>query len=572
MISRQFALVSTFLALSVALASCGGSDSSVPLIGVTPTESSPPNGTAPPDPTVPVDTAAACQELGRTAVASAEIALPTRGAIVLSSALQTASAAPLRPEYCKVLLQIASVDTSAPPINVQVNLPTNWNKKAVHFGGGGFDGFLVTGEDNVPGTYTAPTPLSSGYATFGSDGGHSDNDPSSTEAGVQSFLNDEVIANYAGDQLKKTRDIAISIIKKRYGTSPAKTYFVGQSGGGREALIVTQRFGTDYDGVISYFPAAGGVPLLLNFGRVTRALASPGAYPNVAKQRLLHSAVTTTCDGADGAIDGIISNPQACTFNVASIRCSSGGDEGDGCLSDAQIAALDVMSKDLEIPYSLASGEKSDSGYNVYKGVDLTALASGLGTAPPSSKPILTIQPGHNFFSDIFYRGILTRDPGANSLSFDPYSPGVYQARLSYLSTRFYTGNPDLSTFKEHGGKLIVIHGKDDSLIPVGSSSAYYTSVVSKMGIENVDNFMRYFEVPGFGHGGGSFVVNWDSLSALDSWVENGTSVDNPIVSDVNPATMGRTRPLCKFPSWPKYYNAGDINSASSYTCVAAQM
>ena len=61
--------------------------------------------------------------------------------------------------------------------------------------------------------------------------------------------------------------------------------------------------------------------------------------------------------------------------NVASLRCASGGDEGDTCLSDAQIAALNVMNSDLKLSYSLASGETEIAGYNIFAGVDLTVQA-----------------------------------------------------------------------------------------------------------------------------------------------------------------------------------------------------
>jgi feruloyl esterase len=515
------------------------------------------------------DPTLACNALSGLIVPAHEIGLPTSGARVTSATFQTASGTPEKPEACKVLAQIAPVDARAQPIAVQVNLPSAWNGKAVQVGGGGFDGILVTGEGHGPGAGAQPTPLSLGYATFGSDSGHSVSNPFDVEAQVGAFQNDEVLANYSGAQLKKTHDLAMALIRLRYGKLPSRTYFVGASAGGREALAVAQKWGTDYDGAIAYYPAAGGLPLVIELGRLSRAFAAPGAYPNPAKQALLHKAVVAACDAADGARDGLVSNPSRCGFDVASLRCAGGGDEGDTCLSDAQIAALKTMASDLHLNYSLASGEAGTAGYHVFQGVDLTAPVSGLGAAAPSAMPLAPAQPIHDKFFDIFVRGWLMRDPHANSLAYDPERPGAYEARMSALSSIMEASDPDLSAFAKHGAKLIIVHGDDDSLIPVGWSTDYYNSVVRRMTAATVDGFLRFYTVPGYGHGYGAFIVDWDSLSALDRWVENGSAPVDPIVTDVRPGNRGRTRPLCRYPAWPRYNGAGDIDSAKSFTCAS---
>ena len=125
-----------------------------------------------------------------------------------------------------------------------IGLPTIWNGKAIHQGGGGYNGTLVDPEKQP--TLTDPSlasPMGRGYATYGSDGGHQD--PSGRFA-----LNEETFANYAGAELKKTHDIATAIVAARYGRAPSRTYFVGFSEGGREALVVAQRYPGDYDRVI----------------------------------------------------------------------------------------------------------------------------------------------------------------------------------------------------------------------------------------------------------------------------------------------------------------------------------
>ena len=512
---------------------------------------------------------AACAALAGVVVPAARIGLPTSGAQVVSATFSAAAAgAKASPAYCKVLAQIAPVDPRAQPITLQLNLPSAWNGKAVQMGGGGLDGFLVTAEGPGPGANAQPTPLSIGYATFGSDGGHSVANPLDPESQTPAFMNDEVLANYGGAQLKKTHDVATALIRLRYGRAPRRTYFVGGSEGGNEALAVAQRWGEDYDGAIAFYPAAGGVPMVVGMGRDARALAAPGAYPDPAKQALLHRAVVAACDAADGAVDGIVSNPAGCAFDVATVRCPTGGDEGDGCLSDAQIAALKVMNTDVHLSYPLASGETGIAGYRVFQGVDLTARISGLGASAPAPGPLSPTEPIHYMFFNVFVRGFVTRDANADALAFDPEQPGVWAPRLSQISMIVGSSRPDLSRFSRHGGKLILLHGNDDALIPVGWSEAYYRSVVKTMGAQTVDGFMRFYTVPGYGHGLGVFTVDWDSLTALDHWVETGAAPDRPVITDISPATHGRTRPLCRYPTWPRYNGSGDSNLAGSFSCV----
>jgi hypothetical protein len=57
-----------------------------------------------------------------------------------------------------------------------------------------------------------------------------------------------------------------------------KTYFAGGSTGGREALIAVTHWPQDFDGAIALYPAWNAASLDLQFGRLTRELAKPGAY------------------------------------------------------------------------------------------------------------------------------------------------------------------------------------------------------------------------------------------------------------------------------------------------------
>jgi feruloyl esterase len=63
------------------------------------------------------------------------------------------------------------------------------------------------------------------------------------------------------------------------------------------------------------------------------------------------------------------------------------------------------------------------------------------------------------------------------------------------------------------------------------------------------------------------FNAAWDSLTALDQWVDRGIAPSAQVVSDTA-GVPGRTRPLCDYPKWPKYKGSGDVNAAASFNCA----
>ena len=147
----------------------------------------------------------ACSALVGRSIPAASIGLPSGPAAVRSATLTAAvpefvngnSVTPSAPEYCKVLGSVAPRDPNAQAINFQVNLPVQWNGKALQYGGGGFNGTLITGlaplRDAAPGD---PLPIARGYATFGTDSGHQASASPASEPGAFA-LNDEMLENFA---------------------------------------------------------------------------------------------------------------------------------------------------------------------------------------------------------------------------------------------------------------------------------------------------------------------------------------------------------------------------------------
>ena len=530
-------------------------------------------------------TPAGCESLTGLKVPASSIGLPTGGAFVKSATLIAASQS--LPEYCKVEGGIKPLSAHAPSILFEFDLPSVWNQKMLMLGGGGYDGVIPHTAGRIPaGPTDRPVPLARGYAVVGSDSGHQ-----AREQGLQGLmdasfaLDAEALQNYAGDAIKKTRDVAVYVIHARYSVSrPQRAYFAGGSTGGREALVAVLRWPQDWDGAISFYPAWNAIALDLQVGRVARALAQPGGYLSQAKRELLFDASLEACDGLDGAPDGIVSNVAACNvrFNPSTavlkgrpLRCSGGADEGDACLSDSQIATLRVYTTPIAFQRALASGETQYPGYNIY-GADLgrrgahplqgivTSLA--LGTDAPAT-PITPQASSLNLFWDHWIKYFVAQDREYNALAVDPQKLGALQARVDALSLLLDVNQTDFSAFASKGGKLLIAHGTADVLVSTRATEQYFERLQAAMGKAKVRDFARFYEIPGYGHAASTvFNAAWDSLTVLESWVENRAAPSHPVVTD-NVGLPGRQRPLCEYPTWPKYLGKGDINAASSFAC-----
>jgi feruloyl esterase len=554
------------LGIPMVLAACGGGGEGGAV--------STPSGSGNPAPAT-IQPVVACADLAGKSLPASLISLPTQGATVTSATPVAAlDAGNTLGDYCRVRGTIQPVDAGASVINFAVNLPEQWNRKTIHFGGGGFDGVLINGTEVIRfGPAGKPAPLALGYATYGDDSGHQ----SGSITDGKFAANDEQLANYGGLSLKKTRDVAQALVLARYGMAPRHAYFLGTSTGGRDALGYIQRWPEDYDGVIANEPALNYTGTRLSNVAVGRALYNNGAegWLSLTKTLLVQKTVMQACDKLDGAADSIVSNVESCrqlnTQILASLRCPGGADTGDACLSDAQLVTVRTIESPLDFTtYSLANGVKRAGGYNLLEG----ALVAGpytsrdLGTRKVPGNPATSSDANMYVTGDQWVKYFVTRVGAFDTLTFDPLDPGAYAARVTEVSNLTDATNPNLAPFFAHGGRLILLHGLADEVISPNSTIDYYKQLIATLGQATVEQNVRFYTVPGMGHGTGSFIPNWDSLAALEGWVEGGLAPATGVAVDAVAGTYGRTRPLCQFPSWPKYRGSGSLDAAVNYSCV----
>lgn len=484
------------------------------------------------------------------------------------------------PAYCRLLGGIGPLDPKAPAIKFQLNLPLDWNGKALQYGGGGFNGVLITGLAPLrDAPHAAPTPLAQGYATFGTDSGHQVSAYPRTEVAAWALI-EEARINFAYASYKKVKDVAHALTTDFYGHPPTKSYFFGGSEGGREGLTMAQRFPADFDGIVSVVPVINYIGLNHSFLRAQRLqMADRGeAWLHPRKLKALAEGVARACDALDGLEDGVVSNFLACTarFDPAGLRCATGKDTGDTCLSDGQVQVVRAIYADYRLiepmvngitdyPARLPGGEYvPGAGWDVWVA----------GKAAPML-PVTLDASRQWLYGGNFIRYFIARDPDFDLTKYDPAN---FKARLQEVSKLMDSTDPDLSAFFACGGKLIIRENASDLAQSGQVGMAYYRSVVAKFDQPKVDAHVRLYVSPASTHTGnarsskdGSAVpTSLDLLEVLDRWAARGEPPADALTQVLDapapPHNILATRPLCRYTGYP-HYTGGDRLKAESYVC-----
>lgn len=455
-----------------------------------------------------------------------------------------------QPRHCLVDGHVASPGNS---VNVRVGLPEAWNGKFYFQGVGGLGGTI--GGLSVG--------LSRGYASASTDTGHAAGDANWGASRAK-----EIDYGHRGTHV--TAVAAKALTQAYYGRRPAHAYFNGCSNGGRQAFMEVQRYPDDFDGVIAGDPATG-TPMQV--GRAVifqRMLASPANYVPAQKVELLSRATLAACDGTDGLIDGLITDPRACTFDPQQLACSGG--DGPDCLTAAQVATVkmvyaglkDGQGREYAAPFP-PGHEGGPTGWRGWiTGNDAPA------PQPDGSLAFTGRQPSGYALADSNFRFLALEDdvPGFTWKTFR------FPADLPRLKTMTEILSPldtDLRPFKKAGGKLIVYHGWSDPGISAYGTLRYVETMTRVVGGQAAaDAFARAYFIPGMHHcSGGPGPDSFDMLPVLERWVERGEAPTRVIASKVVDRAVVRTRPLCPHPQVAAYSGSGSIDEAASFACVA---
>jgi hypothetical protein len=461
------------------------------------------------------------------------------------------------PAFCRVVAE--AKPTADSDIKLEVWFPaSDWNGKLQSIGNGGFAGLIDTMQ--------LAMAVKAGYAASATDAGHTGSPVDATWAPGHP----EKIIDFGHRGIHEMTRVAKALVQAYYGKAQQGSYFAGCSDGGREALMETQRYPEDYDGILAGAPANNWTSLLTTAAYDTQALTlNPASFLSPAKIPTIAAAVNAACDELDGVRDGILNDPRQCHFDPATIQCKA--EDSDQCLTAAQVTALK----------KLYQGTLDSKGHLVYPGY-LPGAEDGRGgwglwiTGPAPMKSLMALF-GSGFFSDFVYE---KTDWDYKSFQVDTDLKAANEKTAQALNAT----DPDLKAFKARGGKLILYHGWNDPAITALNTLNYYDSVIKKMGKKDVDSFVRLYMAPGVQHCSGgpgvdsfgavgdlNFAAPQHSLyAALEQWVEKGRAPSTIIGSKFEGEDRMHpkmTRPLCPYPQATKYKGSGDTNEAANFSC-----
>jgi feruloyl esterase len=487
-------------------------------------------------------------------------------------------------------------------IKFHLRLPVSWNGKFFFEGGGGSNGNLGAAFGNLQGLQRS-NALSLGYAVVSQDSGHDNavnNDPE--RSGTQTFgLDEQARLDFGYNSYDQVTQAAKALIRIYYGRAPERSYYAGCSEGGREAMMMSQRFPTYFDGILACAPGFqlqkaavyGETWDTQTFAELAKSM---GLYDRFGQPYLnktltdedldlVSQAVLGACDELDGLKDGIVDNFPACTQSLvhaklAEVTCK--GPKRSTCLAPAQVVAIEKVyagarNSKGEMLYSDWAwdrgmggrvGDTYNVGWRVWKigpydvptnsAINATLGAGSVSTifsTPPTPLPMTGPAPMAHLLS-------IDMDKATERLMS---KSGEYTVPSSEFMSASST---NLAAYKAHGGKLIIVQGVSDPVFSINDTIRWWNQVDAAFQGKASD-FVRLYAVPGMNHcQGGPATDQYDAFGALVNWVEKNTPPSS-IVAAAGPASPwpGRTRPLCAYPQQARYSGSGSIESAGSFVC-----
>jgi len=442
---------------------------------------------------------------------------------------------------CRVTASVTH-PPAADRVRVFVALPrTSWNGRFRGTGGGGFWGGTEM---------SLRSPVSKGFVTAATDTGHPGGS-GSFALNANGRLNWQDIRNNAYLGIHDMTLVGKALTLAFYGKAPRYSYFVGTSTAGRQGLMEAQRFPDDYDGIISGTPAVSWPRMIPAAFWPQEVMHRTHNFLPKWKLERATAAAVNACDGLDGVVDGVIDDPRRCTYDPKA-------------LVGARIEESTFTEADADVVRKIWEGPRGHDGqflwYGLARGSDLSTIA-GTGGTPLIGKPIdVALEYLHYF---------LVQDPHWDwtSLANGEYEL-LFNQSIEEFGAVLGSDDPDLTHFRDRGGKLILYHGLADQLIPAQGTVDYYRQVQQKMGgARQTMQFARLFLVPGVDHG---FIGAGPSptglMDALVGWVEDGEAPEHLVAElpDDNGRII-RTRPLFPYPQIAVYKGTGSTDDASNF-------
>ena len=436
--------------------------------------------------------------------------------------------------------------------------PDAWTGRFLMGGGGGFVGSV---QNQARGLFAyGGGPLERGYATVGTDTGHEGNGIDASWA----LNHPERQENFGHRAVHLTAEAAKSIIGHYYDRGPDSSYFVGCSRGGGQAMMESQRYPDDFDGIVAAAPAYHWTGITAGFVQNQQAIYptgdvdSPVLTPDTLE--LLGSSILAACDDDDGVVDGAMTDPRRCGFKPADLPRCPDDTAAAGCVTAAQLAAIERVyegptSNGAPIYHGFNYGGENDRG-----GWDSWVVASETrrATGVPNAQ--------YGFGTELFKYFVFS-DP---EWDYTKYDFSTWAEDTAATAAILDATSTDLSAFRDRNGKIIYWTGWSDLALAPEGTIDYYERL--EAGDPSARDYARLYMLPGVLHcagGPGPDRVDW--VEAIRAWVEEDRAPERLVASKLDAdgqATL--TRALCPYPQVAESDGSGDVNDEQSFRCVTA--
>jgi feruloyl esterase len=430
------------------------------------------------------------------------------------------------PAHCRVAGVIGA------DIEFELLLPRDWNGKLVMGGGGGFVGKVENQAQEFL-LLLGRSPLARSYATVGTDTGH---DGTTLDASW-AFENLERKLNFGHRAVHLTAETAKSLTQSFYRRPPRRSYFMGCSRGGGQAMMESQLYPNDFDGIVAGAPAFNWGGIMAGFIKTQQAM-----YPTpndltepvltAETRKLLETRILAKCDAIDGVRDGVLDDPRRCDFRVSELpNCELAGRD---CITDAERHAIEAIYQGprrggTQIFFGFPFGGENDRGAWVPW---IVGGAEPVAPGAPSLQYAFGTQAMKYLFLD---------DP---DFDYTRYDFSTFGDDTRFGASILKATDTDLTDFESYGGKLLMWHGWSDSALTALATIDYYDDVAAKDA--DVGDYFRLFMMPGVLHCSGGPGPDELLASRIDG---NGNVIRSrplcPILgsrSTTGPATRTRRR------------------------------
>jgi len=404
--------------------------------------------------------------------------------------------------FCRIVGKISK------EINFELLLPEDSNTRFLMSGGGGFVGTIQN---------EFRRKVDEGFATAGTDTGH--------EGGGDAkwaYNNMERQLNFGRLAIHRTAVVSKAIMQHYYCAAPSKSYFVGCSRGGGQAMMEAQYYPEDFDGIVAGAPAFAWPAIAAKFLQ-----HSQYNYPDPNELRavitkdnlkLLQKEVLKQCDQIDGSADGIIDNPGKCKFDFSKLPVCAGEKPESACFTKAQLAAIRSIYNPL-----VANGKQIYPGFPFGGEGENNSWDPWITVGSSSqNEPSL-----HYMFATNIFKYLIFND---STFNYTKYNFKNFAAETAYASSYLDATSTDYSEFKKRNGKIIFFHGWNDAALSANATIAHYDAIMKSD--KDTQSYARLFLLPGVLHcGGGPGCDNVDWISLIIDWVEKSKAPDQIVAS-----------------------------------------